>query len=62
MNYYCVYNGKSPGIYNTWKECKEQIHGYKGAKYKKVDNLTQAKKYLKYSPEQDYSNKISKYI
>ena len=31
MKYYAVKNGKVPGIYNTWDECKENIHGFKGA-------------------------------
>lgn len=38
MKYYAVKNGKVPGIYNTWDECKENIHGFKGAIYKKFDS------------------------
>lgn len=33
--YYAVKVGKNPGIYETWAECKAEVDGYKGAKYKK---------------------------
>ena len=33
-NFYAVKNGKVPGIYKSWSECKEQIDGYSGAEYK----------------------------
>jgi ribonuclease HI len=32
--YYAVRAGKTPGVYMTWKECQEQITGFKGAQYK----------------------------
>ncbi|MCX7954548.1 MAG: ribonuclease H family protein [Bacteroidales bacterium] len=41
--YYVVWEGKNPGIYETWDECKKQIEGYKGAKYKSFKTLDQAK-------------------
>lgn len=44
--YYVVHKGKSPGIYSTWNECKVNVQGYKGAKFKKFDNIEQANKYL----------------
>lgn len=33
--FYAVKVGRTPGIYTTWKECEEQVHGFKGARYKK---------------------------
>ena len=33
--YYAVAKGRSPGIYNTWAECSEQVKRFKGAKFKK---------------------------
>lgn len=33
-NFYAVAVGRKPGIYTTWNECKEQVDGYSGAKYK----------------------------
>jgi len=41
---YVVWKGKSPGIYETWKECKEAITGYSGAEYKSFETFTEAKK------------------
>lgn len=32
--WYVVWSGHEPGVYETWSECKQQIDGYKGAKYK----------------------------
>ena len=40
--YYAVNIGKNPGIYNTWKECQEQVIGYKGAKFKKFSSYEEA--------------------
>ena len=40
--FYVVWSGKKPGIYSSWEECKEQIHGVKGAKYKAFENRGQA--------------------
>lgn len=33
-NFFVVWDGKIPGIYDSWEKCKQQIHGYAGAKYK----------------------------
>lgn len=32
--FYVVWVGASPGIYESWEECSQQIHGYPGAEYK----------------------------
>ncbi len=32
--YYVVWEGFAPGVYDSWEECKQQIDGFKGAKYK----------------------------
>lgn len=44
--YYVVKKGIIPGIFRTWTECKEQIHEYPGAIYKKFDNMQDAVKFL----------------
>lgn len=33
-NFYVVWIGKTPGIYNNWEKCKKQVDGIEGAKYK----------------------------
>uniref|UniRef100_A0A6C0EL83 Ribonuclease H n=1 Tax=viral metagenome TaxID=1070528 RepID=A0A6C0EL83_9ZZZZ len=57
---YSVYKGYKPGIYNSWDECKKQINGYSGAKFKKFDNILDAKEFLKHG-ETNVSH-IDKYI
>jgi ribonuclease HI len=41
MAYYGVWQGRNIGIYSSWNECKEQVDGYKGAKYKKLKALSE---------------------
>ena len=40
--YYAVKKGRCPGIYETWSDCKEQIHGYSGAVFKSFEDRQQA--------------------
>ena len=44
--YYGVKVGKNPGIYETWSECKDQVTGFKGAKYKKFPTLKEAQDFV----------------
>ena len=39
-----VWEGKKPGIYNKWADCKAMIAGIKGAKYKSFPSFVEAKK------------------
>lgn len=42
--FYTVWKGKKPGIYDSWKDCKSAITGYKGAQYKSFSSFELAKK------------------
>ncbi|MGB5944387.1 MAG: ribonuclease H family protein [Leeuwenhoekiella sp.] len=42
--FYVVWQGKHPGIYNKWADCKASITGYKGAQYKSFGTFAEAKK------------------
>lgn len=42
-NFYVVWVGKIPGIYKNWNECKQQIEGFSGAKYKGFFTIEEAK-------------------
>lgn len=44
--YYAVKKGKNPGIYETWSECKEEVTGFKGAKYKKFPTYKEAQDFV----------------
>ena len=41
--YYVVWEGNTPGIYDSWKACELQIKGYPNAKYKSFSSLQLAK-------------------
>ena len=42
QKYYVVWQGKKPGIYSDWDECKEQVVGVQGAQYKGFDSMAEA--------------------
>lgn len=46
MKYYVVRKGKIPGIYNTWKDCQEQVSGFKGAQFKSFTSKKEADEYM----------------
>lgn len=46
MSYYAVAKGENIGIYHTWKECQQQIKGFKGAKFKKFTHEDDAKRFI----------------
>lgn len=55
--YYGVRVGKTPGIYNTWEECKAQVHGFPGAEHKSFPTLEEARIYVGDSAEISEKNK-----
>lgn len=44
--YYAVRDGRSPGIYSTWDECKQNVNGYSGAKFKSFSTLEEANRFV----------------
>lgn len=58
--YYAVQIGKTPGVYDTWEECKAQIEGVKGAKYKSYPNKEDAEKFVR--GELDYDKKVKEEV
>lgn len=57
--YFVVWDGKEPGIYHSWDECKRQVHGYADAKYKGFATLPEAQEAMA-SPCWDYIGKNAK--
>ncbi len=43
---YAVKKGRETGIFSTWEECKQKVHGYPGARYKSFPTLKEAQDYL----------------
>ena len=41
--YYVVWTGKEPGIYTTWNDCKKQVLGAVGARYKSFPSMDEAR-------------------
>lgn len=44
--YYVVIKGRTPGIYTNWEDCKSQVNGFKGSKYKGFVTMEQAQQYI----------------
>ena len=44
--FYAVRVGKNPGIYTSWDECKENVHGFGGAEYKSFPTLSEAESFM----------------
>lgn len=42
QKFYVVWYGKQTGIFKTWDECKAQVHGISGAKYKSFSSEKEA--------------------
>ncbi len=42
--YYVVWEGKTPGIYDSWEACKRQVDGFPGAKYKSFESRGEAER------------------
>lgn len=57
--YFVVWEGKTPGIYTSWEECKRQVHGFSGARYKGFATEAEAKEAMM-SPCWNYIGKTAK--
>jgi ribonuclease HI len=56
QKYYTVWNGLTPGVYSSWKDCLLQTKGVKDAKFKSFDSLAEAQQAFAAS----YTDYISK--
>ena len=44
--FYAVKEGRIPGIYLNWEECKAQVNGYSGAVYKSFSSKSEAQSFM----------------
>lgn len=51
QKYYVVWSGKEPGIYTSWADCKEQVDGIAGARYKSYPDMASARAAYEKGPE-----------
>lgn len=49
--YYAVKAGRTPGIYETWAECKKQVDGFPGAVYKSFPVRAEAEGFIGHKEE-----------
>lgn len=40
--YYVVWEGRNPGVYESWAECEAQVKGFAGAQFKSFESLNVA--------------------
>ena len=59
VKFYTVWQGKNPGVYESWSDCKAAISGFKGAQYKSFPSFAEAKKAYNGNYE-DYKGKTVK--
>lgn len=57
--FFVVWDGKEPGIYRTWSECKQQVHGYAEAKFMGFATEAEARTAM-LSPYWDFVGKNAK--
>lgn len=44
QKYYVVWSGRKTGIFTSWDECKQQVNGYQGARYKSYTSRDEAER------------------
>ena len=44
--FYAVANGRKPGIYTTWNECRDQVQGFKKARFKSFMDMESAREFV----------------
>lgn len=60
--FYAVKIGKTPGVYETWAECQDQINGYSGAVYKGFATKEEAIAFVGDSGSEQKKNKETQAI
>ena len=57
--FYVVWTGRNPGVYNRWEDCKKEIEGVKGAKYKGFTDRTSAEIAFKEGPDNYWGKEVA---
>ena len=58
--YYIVWQGNKTGVFDSWDECKEQVQGAPGAKYKSFTSLEMAEEAFQKNYEEFAGKNTSK--
>ena len=51
IKYYVVWEGRAPGVYDSWEDCEEQVSGFPGARYKSFPSMESAIEAFRGRPE-----------
>lgn len=54
---YAVHKGHVPGVYMTWDECKEQVTGFPGAKFKSFASISHAREFAQHGKVEPRTSK-----
>ena len=57
--FYVVWQGRNPGVYSHWEDCKKEIEGFAGAKYKGFPDRTSAETAFKEGPENHWGKDVT---
>lgn len=58
MFFYAVARGRTPGVFNTWDECKAQISGYKLARFKKFNSRRDAEEFVRLNTQEERAGNV----
>lgn len=50
--FYVVWTGRSPGIYDSWEECRQQTENFPGARYRAFDSQDAATRAFRGDPDE----------
>ena len=56
--FYVVWQGRHPGIYESWEACNTEISGFNGAKYKSFPNRLTAETAFKEGPDKYWGKEV----
>jgi ribonuclease HI len=57
MPFYAVANGRTIGVFTTWKECQSSVIGFPNARFKKFETKEEAEQFIR--PELVSINEVS---
>lgn len=57
--FYGVWVGRNPGVYDNWDDCKAQVDKFHKAKYRKLKATTKAEALIEFNAENSASSKVS---
>lgn len=59
--FYVVWSGHNPGIYTSWDDCKREVEGFGGAKYKAFPTEAEAKREFMLGAPDERSEEVKAY-